>query len=303
MNIGSLDLNLLRVFDAVMAERHVTRAGDKLYLSQSAVSHALTRLRHALKDELFIKVPGGVMPTPRAEELALPVSSALRQLEAALIPTEFDPSSASRVFRVAAHDYFATVMAAALAEALANRAPSCSFRVRPTAGRALEQLDNQEVDFAISAFGELPDRFDSVPLLQDSFVCVMSPDHEFANQTLTVRRFAKARHLLISPKGDERGFVDQLLAAEGLTRHVAMIINQFSPAGNIVACSNLILTLPERLGRRFEKENGLVVKDCPVASPHAFNETKLVWHRHYGRHPALDWMRNTICDLCIDCNG
>ncbi|MEM9255903.1 MAG: LysR family transcriptional regulator [Pseudomonadota bacterium] len=296
MNIGSLDLNLLRVFDAVMAERHVTRAGDKLYLSQSAVSHALSRLRHALKDDLFIKTPGGVMPTPRAEELAIPVSNALRQLEAALIPAEFDPSKSTRVFRLAAHDYFATVMAAPLAGILAQNAPHCSFRVRPTAGRALEQLDAKEADFAISAFGEVPDRFESVPLIQDAYVCVMSPKHELATKNLTLRRFAKARHLLISPKGDERGFVDQLLAAEGLTRHVAMIINQFSPAGQIVAHSDLMLTLPERLGRKFKQENGLVVKSCPVVSPSTFNETKLVWHHSYGQHPALQWMRDLILE-------
>ncbi|MEM6581426.1 MAG: LysR family transcriptional regulator [Pseudomonadota bacterium] len=300
MSLGGLDLNLLRVFDAVMTERHVTRAGDKLYLSQSAVSHALGRLRHTLKDELFIKVPGGVMPTPRAEELAAPIASALRQLEAALKPTEFDPTQTTRAFRIAAHDYFTTLMAAPLARELARKAPGCSFRVRPTAGRALQQLDNQEVDFAISAFGELPDRFESTPLLQDRYVCVMAPDHELAQKTLTMHRFAKARHLLISPKGDERGFIDQLLAAEGLTRQVAMIVNQFSSAGNIVEHSDLVLTLPERLGKRFEKENGLTLKDCPVTSPRAFNETSIAWHRHYGKHPALEWMRQTICDLSID---
>lgn len=294
MSMGSLDLNLLRVFDAVMAERHVTRAAEKLFLSQSAVSHALTRLRHALKDELFIKVPGGVMPTPRAQELSVPVSRALRQLEDALSPAEFNPSSSTRVFRVAAHDYFATVLAESVAETLMRVAPDVSFRVRPTAGRALEQLDNQEVDFAISAFGELPERFESVGLLKDRFVCIMAKAHPLARQRLTLKRYAAARHLLISPKGDERGFVDQMLASEGLTRHVAMIINQFSPAGRIVASSDLLLTLPERLALQFAANESVKLCECPVGSPRAFNETVLVWHKSYGNHPALIWMRSVL---------
>lgn len=294
MSIGSLDLNLLRVFDAVMTERHVTRAADKLFLSQSAVSHALTRLRHSLKDELFIKIPGGVMPTPRAQELSVPVASALRQLEAALSPTDFSPANSTRVFRVAAHDYFATILAQSVAQELMSVAPNVSFRVRPTAGRGLEQLDKQEVDFAISAFGELPERFESVSLLKDRYVCVMAKTHPLAGQRLTTKRYAAARHLLISPKGDERGFVDQMLAAEGLTRHIAMIINQFSPAGKIIANSDLVLTLPERLAKEFSAQYKLRMCGCPVTSPKAFNETELVWHRSFGGHPALQWMRELI---------
>lgn len=294
MNIGSLDLNLLRVFDAVMTERHVTRAADKLFLSQSAVSHALSRLRHSLKDELFIKMPGGVMPTPRALELSVPVAGALRQLEAALSPADFSPASSTRVFRVAAHDYFATIFAQSVAQELMSVAPHVSFRVRPTAGRALDQLDNQEVDFAISAFGELPERFEAVSLLKDRYMCVIAKTHPLAKQRLTAKRYAAARHLLISPKGDERGFVDQMLAAEGLTRHVAMIINQFSPAGKIVTNSDLILTLPERLAREFAVQYKLRICECPVTSPKVFNETKLVWHRSFGSHPALYWMKELI---------
>jgi DNA-binding transcriptional LysR family regulator len=294
MAIETLDLNLLRVFDAVMTERHVTKASEQLFLSQSAVSHALTRLRHAVKDELFIKGPNGVTPTPRALELANPVTEALKLLESALNPEIFEPSSSNRVFRIASHDYFATTVASHLAEHMSSVAPGISIRVRPTAGRALQQLDHQDVDFAISAFGDLPERFSAAPLLEQSYACVMCANHPLATKELTLDKYASARHLLISPKGDERGFIDQQLAERGLTRHVAMIINQFSPAGGIVANSDLIMTAPKRIIEKLSEHYPLVQKTCPLPSPTTFNQTLLVWHNRFAEHPALKWFREEL---------
>lgn len=290
----NLDLNLLRVFDAVMQDRNVTRASERLFLSQPAVSHALTRLRHALKDDLFVKVPGGVRPTPRALDLAAPIGAALLALEEALSPADFDPASSNRRFRVATHDYLVTVLMADLAAHLTVTAPHVGIHVLPTEGRALEMLDQQEADIAISAFGELPARFESLPLFQDEYVCLMRADHPLATGRLTVKRFAAARHLLISPRGDARGFVDTALAARGMTRHVAMIINQFSPAAGIVAASDLVLTVPARIARRSAEPFGLRMKDCPVPVPESFTETSVAWHRRLGEHPANRWLRQAL---------
>ncbi|MEM9300568.1 MAG: LysR family transcriptional regulator [Pseudomonadota bacterium] len=299
-NVGALDLNLLRVFDAVMAERNVTRASERLYLSQPAVSHALGRLRHALQDDLFVKVPAGVRPTPKALELSGPVGEALAALERALNPPVFDPKTSSRVFRIATHDYLVTVLIAELAAALAARAPGVSVRIRPTEGRALEMLDAQEADMAISAFGELPERFDEQVLMQDRYVCLMRPDHPLATGRITLKRFAAARHLLISPRGDARGFVDDALAAHGLTRHVAMIINQFSPAGGIVAASDLVVTASERIALAQAGRHQLVTRPCPVEVPATFTRTSVVWHRRLGEHPALAWLRALLVEVAAD---
>lgn len=300
MNVSSLDLNLLRVFDAVMTEGNVTRAADRLFLSQPATSHALGRLRHILKDDLFVKVPGGVRPTPRAQELAGPVHEALTSLEQAFNPPEFDPATSNRVIRVATHDYLVTTLMARVAADLADHAPGISLRLRPTAGRAPEMLDLQEVDMAVSAFGDLPERFDKAVLLRDRYCCVVRRGHPLARGKMTLKRFAEARHLLISPRGDERGFVDTDLAGQGMTRHIGLIINQFAPAGEIVAATDLVLTVPERLARMQADTHGLVVLPSPVEPPGAFTSTEVVWHRRLGNHPALTWFRDRLIALAAD---
>lgn len=300
MNVKALDLNLLRVFDAVMAEGNVTRASQRLFLSQPATSHALGRLRHLLKDDLFVKVPGGVRPTPRALELAEPVHAALATLEQALNPPEFEPATSNRVIRLATHDYFTTLLMGDVASFLAEHAPRISLRLHPTAGRALEMLDLQEVDMAVSAFGELPERFSRAELFRDRYVCLVKRGHALTQGEFSVERFAAARHLLVSPRGDERGFVDTELAGRGLTRQVAMIINQFAPAGRLVAGSDLVLTASERLARLLTAEHDLVELPYPLDTPSAFSSSEVIWHRRLGAHPALAWFREVLVTLATE---
>ncbi|MBT0587486.1 LysR substrate-binding domain-containing protein [Alteromonas oceanisediminis] len=290
----NIDLNLLKVFDVVMTERNVSKAAETLFLSQPAVSHALTRLRHSIGDKLFVKVPSGVAPTARAVELAQPIRQAIAMLESALSPERFEPSTSERTFRIAAHDYFTSVIAAPLAKALAERAPNMSVRVRPTAGRALEQLDRQEVDFAVSAFGEIPNRFASHVLIEDRYVCVLSAQHPLAHKNLTMQDYCAARHLLVSPKGDERGFVDTALAKLGRTRHIGMIINQFSPAGSVVENTDLIFTAPQRIAERFLSSCQVVTTTCPVVAPDTFTTTHLVWHNDFAGSSAHQWFIDTL---------
>lgn len=281
-----------------MVERNVSRAAERLFLSQPAVSHALSRLRHVVGDDLFIKSTHGVRPTPRAMELAEPVNRALAALEDALNPPVFDPTTSNRIFRIATHDYFTAVIAAVLAERLTETAPKISVRLKPTEGRALEILDQQDADFAVSAFGELPDRFESVPLFQDEYVTLMRAGHPLAKGNLTTKKFASARHLLISPRGDERGFADTILAVQGYTRHVAMIINQFAPAGEIIANSDMILTVPRRIADRAIQTFGCVARKSPIEPPDAFTETSVIWHKRFGNHPAIQWFADTLVEVC-----
>ena len=174
VKLGAIDLNLLVVFDAVMQERNVTRAGQRLGLSQPAMSHALARLRHMLKDDLFIRSPKGMLPTPRAEQLALPVRSALDGLQHSLEPTQFNPSKATRSFRVAVDNYSAVVLVGPLAGRISKIAPEVTLEFRPSGTlNILDLLDRGELDLAIGPFPEQGERFSRLSLLQDDFVvCV-----------------------------------------------------------------------------------------------------------------------------------
>jgi DNA-binding transcriptional LysR family regulator len=247
MNLRSLDLNLLVAFDALFAERNVTRAADKIGLSQPAFSNALARLRAALKDDLFIRMPDGMKPTPVAEEIAIGVHDALATLQQTLDPPKFDPKTAQRTFRIESNDYLIAAYLPSLLALLAKEAPGIDLRFTPTTGRTQERLDQQEIDFGVSAFGDLPERFAVQNLAEDSYVCLVRKRHELTQGKMTLQRFAACSHLLVSPRGDSRGFIDTALAEKGMTRRVGVVINQFSAAPALIAASNMVLTVPKRI--------------------------------------------------------
>src|SRR5437764_1844585 len=202
MNWGAFDLNLLIVFDAVMQERSVTRAGGRIGLSQPAVSHALGRLRHMLKDELFIRTPDGMAPTPRAEQLAEPLRRALDDMQLALEPETFVPTEVSRQFVIAVNNYAAVVLASPLLTAVMAAAPGIHLDLRPTGLRDVPALlDRGELDLAIGTLDALGERFSAVTLLEDSFVVVMRRDHPAARHKLTPNVLAGLRSIRSSPTG------------------------------------------------------------------------------------------------------
>src|SRR5438552_3712214 len=171
MNWVAFDLNLLIVFDAVTQERSVTRAGGKVGLSQPAVSHALSRLRHMLKDELFIRTPDGMVPTPRSEQLAEPLRRALSDMQLALETETFVPKEARRQFVIAVNNYAAVLLAPPILTASTAVAPGIRLDLRPSGTRdILALLDRGELDLAIGTFDDIGERFASVPILEDSFV-------------------------------------------------------------------------------------------------------------------------------------
>ena len=186
MNWGTFDLNLLIVFDAVMQERSVTRAGGRIGLSQPAVSHALGRLRHMLKDELFIRTPDGMIPTPRAEQLAEPLRRALNDMQLALEPETFVATEASRQFVIALNNYAAVVLAPPLLMAVTVGAPGIRLDLRPSGLRDMPTLlDRGELDLAIGTYDDVGERFAGAPLLDDTFLVAMRHDHPAARRELT----------------------------------------------------------------------------------------------------------------------
>src|SRR5713101_3571078 len=178
MNWGVFDLNLLIVFDAVMQERNGTRAGQKIGLSQPAMSHALNRLRYMLKDQLFIRTPEGMVPTARAEQLVGPLRRALSEMQVALEPEDFVPQQASRRFTIAVNNYAAVAVSPALVAAATDAAPSVQLDLRPSGTlRIVDLLDRGELDLAVGNFTDPGERFALAPLLEDRFVLAMRRNH------------------------------------------------------------------------------------------------------------------------------
>lgn len=289
-----MDLNLLLVFDAIMSERNVTRAGQKIGMSQPAVSNALNRLRHHLKDELFVRGIKGMQPSPRAMELAAPVRNALENLEDALAPASFNPQTTDRTFCIGTNDYTVSTLMPAVAARLQKEAPGIGVRLVSSAGNTFAMLDAGEIDFGISAFKTIPERFHSTLLLEDIYVLVMRRGHPLAQKDFSLERYAASRHLMVSPRGEDHSFVDLALAERGLSRRVQFTVNNFASAPSLLQNTDLILTTPRRIAETFAGRYDLVVQPAPFTGPPEYSSATLVWHNRSGSHPAHVWFRQFL---------
>jgi DNA-binding transcriptional LysR family regulator len=301
MNWGAFDLNLLVVFDAVMQERSVTRAGGRVGLSQPAVSHALGRLRHMLKDELFVRTPEGMVPTPRAEQLAEPLRRALNDMQLALEPDTFVPEQASRRFELTVNNYAAVILAPRLLSRIVTAAPRIRLDLRPSGARdVLALLDRGELDLAIVGSDEVGERFAAAPLLKDTFVLAMRPDHPALAKPLAPDDLAGLRYLDVSSSSEDAGFLDEWLATSGLSRNIAHRAPRLSAAA-ILAATDMVAVLSRRLAETWVGLYGLSVCSLPFDSPAI--ATGMVWHRRFDNQPAHRWLRNLILETAREVEG
>ena len=292
MNWGAFDLNLLIVFDAVMQERNVTRAGGRIGLSQPAVSHALSRLRYMLKDELFIRTPDGMVPTPRAEQLAAPLRRALSDMQFALEPETFVPQEATRLFVLALNNYAAVVLAPSLVMAVISTAPGIRLDLRPSGLRDMPALlDRGELDLAIGTFEDVGERFARAPLTEDSFVVAMRRGHPAAQPELTEDALAGLSYLEISSSGENTSFVDQWLGTRGLSRNITHRAPRLSAAA-ILSDTDMVAVLSRRLAGHWVQTYGLSICKLPFASP--VIQTGMLWHRRFDDQPAHLWLRKLV---------
>src|SRR5438067_10357028 len=220
IHFDHLDLNLLRVFEALMEERSATRAGSRLGLSQSAISHALNRLRYVLKDELFVRGPDGMQPTERAAEIAPRLRQGLLQLQLALAPSEFVPDRTDRRFTVTCTEYAGAVVLPPLMARLRAEAPNSSLSVLPSNLGVAETLRSGRADLAIGSFRRAPEWAAIEPLLSETRVWVLSADHPAAQEELTLERLAELRHLVIAATGEDERAIDGYVVEHGLERLV-----------------------------------------------------------------------------------
>jgi DNA-binding transcriptional LysR family regulator len=297
MNLRRLDLNLLVVFDALMRERNVTRAAGRVGLSQPAVSNALARLRAHFDDQLLVRGKGGMQPTRRALELEKGISQALGAIDGTIWEQAFDPAMARHAFFIETIDYVAAVYMPSFLKIVEKEAPGIDIHISPPTRGTLRRLDSQQIQFAIVAFGSVPDRFGSEVLIHDTtYMIVMRAQHPLtAKRKISLKEYAAAQHLLVSPRGgDPHSFIDDLLSREGLSRRVMISINQFVAAAPIVAATDVIVTLPTFVANALIKPFDLVARPLALAPSEEFSKLALIWHRRLGDHPANDWFRATF---------
>lgn len=298
MNWRAFDLNLLVVFDGLAREGSVTRAGQKLGMSQPALSHALNRLRYLLKDQLFIRTPQGMVPTPRAQQLALPVRQALTHMEQALEPERFVPAQANRRFAIAVNNYTAIVLAAPLVAAASAAAPLVQLDLRPSGTvDVFDRLDSEDLDVSIGTFAHVGERFNSAVVLEDRFVVVMRKGHPAARKKFSTETFGALQHLEISSSGDDTGFIDRSLMTRGARRRVAVRVPYLS-AGVVLDQSDVVATLSRRIADVMTQGSGLQIRDLPFTSPTV--RTSMVWHRRLEDSAAHRWLRDLIASVCRD---
>lgn len=299
MNLQSLDLNLLLVFEALMEERSVTRAAVRVGLSQPAMSNSLARLRSAFNDQLLIRTASGMAPTSTALKLIIPVRSALTQLRAAIEdkPT-FEPASSKNIYRLLANDYAEMMLLAPVITEMRVQAPEVCLRVhrpptlfKPPESSTLADSYDLAIGFYPDALALDPHiRFEA--LWEDDTVCIASGAHPSINGFLTVEDFADARHVAVFYKLEGPGIIDTLLAQQGYSRRSVVFVPNFSTVPFVVAESDLIATVPEKVAMLFKDMLNIQVLPTPVRIPTL--RLTMLWHERAHSDPAHEWLRSVI---------
>lgn len=294
-NLSRLDLNLLVAFDALLAERNVTRAAARIRIGQPSMSHALGRLRKLLKDELFVRVPDGVRPTPRALALADPIREALGVIQATLLQGQrFDPSEAERTFVIGMPDSIEVFLLPRLMAHLAASAPKIRVQLCSiNRFDVIEQLDRDQLHLGVAGLlTEGAIHHKRRRLYVTNYLCLYDPARLRLTPPISLEDFLAVRHVLGSPRGDPRGVVDDALAPMDLRRTIAVTTPHFAAVPFALKAAPLIATVPERPARIFARQFGLTTSPVPLRLPDS--DVSMLWHASYGPDPAHRWLRDTV---------
>jgi DNA-binding transcriptional LysR family regulator len=318
VNFDRLDLNLLRVFDAVMEDRSVVKAGQRLHLSQSAISHALTRLKESLGQEIFVRTAKGMTPTAFALEISGPLRMALGSIAATLAAAaaDFDASSVKRSFVVAANDYVSAILVPHFNRYLSEKAPGIDLIIRPSTRIDLaEQIDLGRIDIAIGTFRSIPERFRSNTLMLQDEVLLVWKDHPVARRELLLEDLVNYPIAVVSLGGPQDGAVSGFILERGLARQSEMydraalenalrelnaeprlqlIIPHFLVIPMLLENSDLVSIVPRPLAHALFRRYPLTAKELPYPrTPWPLNA---VWHSNAEADPAQMWLRARLTE-------
>jgi len=314
MSIGRTDLNLLKVFDAVYEERSLVLAGKRLNLTQSAVSHALARLRELVGDELFMRTGKGMVPTGRATAMAPALRDSLRRIEATLGGEQFAPEQSTRRFVIAANDHLTAVIIAPLARELENAAPGVDLVIRPSTRLDLaEQIDLGRIDLAIGIFAQVPARLNSRTLMSQGEAILMRRAHPAARRKLTLRDMAKYPLVTVSVGGQEEGAVGGFIVERGLARQSEMFDRQAleealqgeenRPRARVTVPHSLAIPellrdtdmlsiVPASLALALAKSSDLLRRQPPYQA--GSSVIRAVWHSRDEHEAGHAWLRERV---------
>jgi DNA-binding transcriptional LysR family regulator len=300
MDLNDLDLNLLNVFDAVLREKSVTRAGQRVGLSQPAMSNALARLRKLFGDPLFVRTPGGMNPTPCALRLADPVRQALDLLALTLREEAgFEPATSTRTFRFHMSDIGEIVFLPPLLERLKRDAPRARVEVAQIPVDAIrESLETGKLDIALGFMPELGGGIAQRRLFRDRYVCLARKDHPVIRRTLKAAQFRTVRHAVIASSGTGHEVVERMLDEEGLRGNIALRVPHFMVVPMILARTDLVCTVPWQLAQAFKPMGHFRVHEVPLAIP-TF-DVCVLWHERFEQEPGNRWLRGQLLELFIE---
>ena len=313
--MGNLDLNLLRVFDAILRERNVLRASEAINLSPSAVSHALSRLRAFLDDDLFVRTAAGMEPTTRALEMAPLVRDALVVIERAIGPKQFEPASTQRQFCIAATDYVTAVILPEFLHATSLAAPNASVTLLPASRIDLTtQIDVGRVEIALGSFSNMPSRIREQVLFEERDMMVIASDHPLAGRKIRLRDFDSLPLLVVSTGGAEDGF----LSERGLTRRTEMfdrtaLVAAFESVGkrpefrvvqphflaipSLLAGTRMAAVVPASLARFFMKSGTVYAAELPWEP--TTRALQMIWHERHTEDQGHAWLRTVLADAAL----
>jgi DNA-binding transcriptional LysR family regulator len=297
VNLATVDLNLLVAFEALLAERNVSRAAQRIGLAQPSMSHALTRLRVLFNDELFVRTPKEMRPTSLALDLAAPIADALERVRRALESRfAFDPATSDRRFRLAVSQYVDLVLGLLLAPKLMQAAPNACFElVYKDEAEVVEQLDTGVIDLAVGRFASAPKRMQMAPLYEEHWVCLARQGHPRLGNELTLDSFCELPHLVVGRDTGQVHAVDEVLLNHRRSRRICEVINNYGAVPYVLKVTDLLVVVGQRVGEMFAESANVVVHELPIAVPPW--TISLLWSRRTDTDPALVWLRRLLHEV------
>ncbi|VWX57762.1 LysR family transcriptional regulator [Burkholderiales bacterium 8X] len=298
MNLRTLDLNLLLIFDAIYNERSISKAALKLHLSQPTVSNALARLRERLQDELFERSSQGMLPTVRAKTLAEPIRQALDVLERGFrADDQFDFANSDREFVIAVEDYGETIILPRFVDWLAKVAPRIRIRIRPESAALLKgEMRDGSVDLALDYFTLRENGFSNTCVLTETLLSLSRRDHPVVAERLSLETYLSLRHVVLAPRTSMMPMIDLALSKRGQKRHIAVTVPHFLSMPMMVQTSDMICTLPRRMAHLYADHFHLKAHTVPLRIPRF--PVYVIWHDSVDGDASHQWFRNHLVEFC-----